>query len=312
MLKTVIGLTILAACAGDSGIVGRIPGGRISGTDSAVPAPEHVRAPPEQPPGSGFGSSDSVRESVHPARARITGTLTDREGRPLKNAWAQIRGVTDRGENVGFKGDIDGTGRYSVDLPPGRYSVRAVVQVYYEGRTWYLDLHPTDNVHNEISPQGEVVKNFQWLVAGFKPGGDPEAYLSYYGAAILIAFSGGSFYSMPQPEQQLVELTLTPTGPLIDGSQGALQTSRVSLSQLLQRPRVWDIPIGSYRATARFIRSDGARFRLLLRPEFGRPGSDQWQHIVGITFEPSTMASPQVAWAAPTQLHINTESATAE
>jgi hypothetical protein len=112
-----------------------------------------------------------------------------------------------------------------------------------------------------------AVRNFRLLTSG--PRGD-----HYWGGTVWAygAYKNGNFASKD------VEYTLTPVGPLIDGSAGQV------LRRRLDGNTITDVPIGRYRVTARYLPQDGPAVDMLLKS----PQKDEWasSHVITFRREP--------------------------
>jgi hypothetical protein len=129
---------------------------------------------------------------------------------------------------------------------------------------------------------------------------------TYYGAYIVVEPSNQVLFEWPA--DAVVDFTLVPTGPLIDGSAGtalyyrrtvaALNTENAALGE---SKYLHDIPIGSYRLTARLTMPDGTVYQLGLATGFG---SGPFQESVDVEFQPST--TPLSGGADPLTVQIYT------
>lgn len=216
----------------------------------------------------------------------IKGTATTMDGRPIKSFGGYISGYSSKsGQRV--SANIDGTdGKYSTDVGPGQFATRAWTDVEYNGRKYRIDLEPTDGKGGltKQDTKNGVVKNFVWKLDGFRAGGDPRStdrFYSHCGGSInlypeghgLEYWSGIKKDYQHKPEAKIpadatVELTLTPDGPLIDGSKGkpvvlTLKPSKITgyMDRITR-----GIPIGRYKATAKAILPDGSSKPLRVTP----------------------------------------------
>ena len=226
----------------------------------------------------------------------ISGRLMDTRGDPLQKARVRIHGPSMAGQDLEFSPRPDANGEYSVAVPRGNYSVEASVDVVYERRTWSLPLHPTDNDSNQVSPEAGVRKDFRWRLSGPHPRSRPDGFLSYYGRAVM-AESTQTDRFRQLPRGSMVRFTLTPTGPLIDGSRGRpLVFERTpdaigrSEGHLDDTGYLYDIPIGPYRLSARLRTPDGHVYDLFVSAHV--PGYSTYD--ADIAFDPNSIVPPNV------------------
>lgn len=213
-----------------------------------------------------------------PAEAgSMKGTAVDSQGKPLAKFGGSIYGYSLKsGQSQSL--NIDGaSGQYRVNTGPGQFSARAWVDVNYNGHPYRIDLHPVDGetVLHKYDTTNGVVKNFVWKLDGYRPGNDERDenrnYGFYGGSIMLYAEGNGAQYQAdvlsnysakaePKiPPESTVEVTLTPDGPLIDGSQGkpvVLKSKPSDIHNYMDR-LTRGIPIARYKATAREITADG-------------------------------------------------------
>jgi hypothetical protein len=221
-------------------------------------------------------------EAASHSTVRIWGMVRDARGGPLADATIAVRGVAERsGENVRYSTSTDQTGRYLLTgVAPGRYRAEGSAVAHYNGETWFVALHPIGD-EGEFTTDTDVRRDFEWRLTGLRPGHSPHNFLDFYGGTVSVAATveGGLSITREMPEAQrraiAVELTLTPTGPLIDGSRGRTITRTATLDDVVRGgAELFDIPIGNYAATATLVHPNGAR-QPVLSAFFG--GSAQWQ-----------------------------------
>lgn len=168
-----------------------------------------------------------------PEAGFLTGSVKDHAGRPLEG----VRVLVDH--SIFFNSNISGVtnsrGTYSIDLPTGSWHAFAIQQVVYHGKTYSFYLHPD----NPTGFGGEgAVRNFVWKLSGVMP----PPLSGHYGGLITIDNFPGVYI-----EESAIDFTLTPVGPLIDGSTGEAIRCRADDGYQIK-----DIPIGRYRLTATY------------------------------------------------------------
>jgi hypothetical protein len=228
------------------------------------------------------GASDAAEAGV------IKGTATTTDGRPVKSIGGSISGYSAKsGQNV--SATIDGAdGKYRVAVGPGQFATRAWTDVEYNGRNYRIDLCPVDgkSVLAKQDTTAGVIKNFVWKLDGFRPGSDArtdDRFYSHFGGSINLNPEGqgatywadikGDYSHAPEPKippDATVELTLTPDGPLIDGSTGkpiVLTQTPGKVTGYMDRI-ARGIAIGRYKATAKAKLADGTVKPLRVTPYY--------------------------------------------
>jgi hypothetical protein len=222
-------------------------------TDEPAPAPAPTPAPELEP-------------------FTVKGYVTDAAGRPM--VGVSVFADNTAGYNTNVYGTTGADGFYQIDVSgimPSSWRVGAYHTVTYHGVNDTLPLHP-DNAAPFAGVDG-AVRNLQWLLTGETPIG------GYYGGLMRIYED----YMRYDLDMRYVELTLTPDGPLIDGSAGAILTLYSANGM-----DILDVPIGRYTVTARYTPPGEMASDLLLRVR------DQGDYLTETTtlFRPNDLYGP--------------------
>lgn len=199
------------------------------------------------PPGGG-GGSGTVQPGV------VKGRVVDTQGQPIEGAVVYTASAVDNGVPGWTRTDAQGNYQMSklvLDMP---YRLFAWLPVDYRGKKFCLRIAPeTSGDYNTYLLREGAVRNFRWKLQGRIEDSDyaPDDDGAWFGGTIRLfpALEDGDYNS-------IIELTMTPTGPLIDGSTGAVLTKTVELQKTTY---VLDIPAGAYKVTATRVKSDGTR-----------------------------------------------------
>lgn len=165
----------------------------------------------------------------------VVGGAYTRQGRRIGGALVTADNQTFPGSNQQTTTGSDGC--YRIDLPPiaATWALSATVSRQYNGRTFRFDLH-TDPAPLAGNTGG--VRNVEWRLSGPRPEG------GVYGSPVLV-------YTPLEVLETDVELTLSPIGVLVDGSEGTTITRRVVSTG--DGWAVPDVPLGRYRIAARHV-----------------------------------------------------------
>ncbi len=204
----------------------------------------------------------------------VSGIVLDTKGKPLKGARVRLRADFVYGRAEVTSGP---DGRYAInDLIKATYRAEAFFDTEYAGSTVCLLLampKPTD--YNSFPVIQGAERNFRWQLTGKVGNTD-----SYFGATILIGWSN----SLPRDASRAVEFTLTPTGPLLDGSRASVIVKQAPLEYPASDDGLYDLPLGTYKLKAVLIRKDGSRTPLNLAP----PGSEAYQPEIELVWRPQS------------------------
>lgn len=200
---------------------------------------------------------------TQPAANVISGTVTDTQGNPLPNAEIIVFGTTNGSDQQRYTTTTDSNGAYSVQVAAGQYYTYAFANVTYENTAWSLPLDPVDGVNDMQNPANGLTKDFRWKLDGLQPQQPAYDPHNFYGVPLHLNFAG---LNLP-PDGATFTFTLTPNGPLIDGSTGQTLTFQRSAQAMRTDPgsvslddtdNLYDIPIGDYTITGQVTLADGS------------------------------------------------------
>lgn len=203
----------------------------------------------------------------------VTGTAMDTQGRPIAGAKVWIEPALTTGL---IEVTTDSSGRYLVtDLISVPYYAKAWTEVDYGGERFCLRLGmPKPSDYDSFTPEAGFVRNFTWQLSGVIE--DLRDYDGYFGGEVRLFLEG----NMKGGE---VEMTFTPTGPLIDGNTGQTLVSTINVNQELM---VYDIPIGTYSVTSVLL-ENGSRTPLKTGIESSGDGYAGQSETAALTFTPN-------------------------
>lgn len=171
-----------------------------------------------------------------------TGKVVDGKGNPIAGAKIYIDNT------VFYDSYLTGTtgenGTYKIKLQPGAWMVYANFKTEYNGETYNVQAFPDSE--GSLTEDGGV-RNFTWKLEGIDPNDD-----YYYGGRITV-FTATDFYE----DESDIELTFTPSGPLIDGSEGQTLVLQYGERYWQEYGYIEDFPVGRYIVTAVLKGDDG-------------------------------------------------------
>jgi len=237
------------------------------------------------------GCSNDAKGAPKIRPGYITGMVVDTQGRPLPNVQVSIYGTTfAQGQRTSFETITKADGSYSLRVPDGRYSAKASMTRDYNGHRYGFILAPVNgNPDFEVDSSEGGSIDFAWRIAGLSAYSAPPGkdYTDFYGASINMSYCGlpakaycdekyGEIVADAVPGGAIVTFTLTPKGPLVDGSAGEVKRLTFEApplradypspgggGRLILRPSYhsfgWhDIPLGVYELTATAVLPDGS------------------------------------------------------
>lgn len=189
-----------------------------------------------------------------PARQQagvVKGHVTDSQGRPISGA--EVFADNTLFYDANLLATTDENGYYEIRLDadvPGTWRIGGSVTAPVGDGHYRFSLHPVSD--ETFLGEDGAIRDLEWRLSGRPTPGDSR----YYGALVYV-------YDVSQSEEFLepesVELTFTPDGPLIDGSDGSPITTSINGYQ------VEDVPVGDYRVTARYLGSPARDLVLRMR-----------------------------------------------
>jgi len=207
--------------------------GLLAACGGSGPAPPS--APSSVSPSVGIPQGDRQPE---PLVAK--GTVTNSAGQPL--AGAVVNADWQLSDDYSIDGTTDANGAYRIALDPPQSSwhMNAMYSTTWNGVAYGFDLDPVDDTPFVGTDGG--VRDFVWRLTGPTPEGDTS-----YGGTVYVYVDFSGAVSI---DPQYVHLTLTPDGPLVDGSTGAVVTATGD--------QIQDVAVGRYLVNATY-QEPGAR-----------------------------------------------------
>jgi Carboxypeptidase regulatory-like domain len=180
-------------------------------------------------------SKDSNTAQQPATKAVVKGTVKNTDGSPITNAKVVIEHTVYYGSYV--YATTNSKGEYSAEIPGGSWKASVQIEKSFAGKQYKFDLHPDNDA--PFNGSTGAVRNFTWQLSGAKPGG------GFYGSNVGVYPEPGSSFMIGD-----VELTLTPDGPLINGTTGAAITKKL-IDIGGGEDGINDVPVGKYIITAK-------------------------------------------------------------
>lgn len=207
-----------------------------------------------KPTASGGGrdaSSGDVEAGI------VKGRVTDSAGNPIKGAEIVVDNQFLYDSNIVLT--TDAQGKYRAEMPgaAATYNVTASFKKTYNNAKYTFRLAP-ENPELFAGRDG-AVRDFTWKLTGEQP----DAPDTFYGGTVLFDLSPINPADDSYVDSAGVTLTLTPTGPLVDGTPGKPVTKRAENTG--DGWAVRDIPVGPYKITATLTTGSGRKQPLAIR-----------------------------------------------
>lgn len=222
----------------------------------------------EAPPIPKFPPLDKKPGVVH-------GYIKDAAGNPLQGAVVGVRATLVGGRYSGASAESDEEGYYEIQVPYGAahfYTAGYTVD-YGDGRA-ALALHPADGKLESFTSEKGSVENFVLLTYGIASRDElsehPSFGSTYYGGVLYIGHHTAEPNDTLSPPNYLrtgteIVVTLTPEGPLLDGSAGKTFSVRKAVDGT--GFSLINIPVGIYKIEAK--RADGQPLNMRLNKPMG-------------------------------------------
>ncbi len=210
-----------------------------------------------------FAKEVSGRRKPH----TILGDILCLNGKPIPNVASYevfVWGTTVAAQTTHYGLEVDANGHFEQQIPDGLYQIKASCIVNHAGRLVPVDLVAIDGKKHGVDQATAtgVVKDFRLVMAGLKPEADPKAADAYFGGVLSVngpayGVTIGSF-STRHPGAK-VQVTLTPRGPLIDGSSLDPLSFDIAVTNLDYSLRLRSLPLGEYDCTTTLAGTDGTK-----------------------------------------------------
>lgn len=207
----------------------------------------------------------------------VLGDITNSQGKPIKGlkGTVYVGGTTIRGDRSSFTLDVDDNGHFEMLVPDGVYRLTPTLTIQYDGQDMPVQLRPLDGKDPGASfgSADGIVRDYRWALTGVKAGLKPDHYVNFYGGHITLEDGSpggwGHLLKDRTPPGTKFRLTLSPTGPLIDGSEGRPMQLEMDVAVLASGARdgIATVPIGVYKAAAELVAPGGGTQRLRLTPD---------------------------------------------
>ncbi|MGA0555421.1 carboxypeptidase-like regulatory domain-containing protein [Larkinella sp. VNQ87] len=187
-------------------------------------------------------SADPMPDPTAPVAGKagfLIGKVTDPQGRPLPRATVYIDNTVLVGRGAEVTSGSDGSYKMALVAGAGQWVAKGFILKSYNDRVYKILLDPENP--DSFSEDEKPVRNFQWKLTGHIP--DLSLDLYYGGTAELLRDPNAEGLN----DDENIEFTFKPVGPLIDGSAGKTLTLKAKrrYDSFLR-----DIPIGRYEISA--------------------------------------------------------------
>jgi hypothetical protein len=252
-----------------------------------------------------------------PKPGYVRGFVKDLKGKPLSGAHIGVRATAVGGAYSGAQGKTDAKGYYEIQVPFGAahfYNAGYAVD-YGDGRA-ALGLHPADGELDSFASNVGGVENFVLMPYGIADRDgvqeNPRYSGNYYGGCVVFSWSIADerpIFASPSdiPANSVLELTLTPQTPLLDGSKGRTFVIRKSTEDGFGQLYVVNIPLATYKLGAKIV-GGGALKMKEVGPNGGTLfGIDpkEGEGTVSLQLRPSTAKADRVTAAHGNWEHIS-------
>jgi FKBP-type peptidyl-prolyl cis-trans isomerase len=210
-------------------------------------------------------AADTRVPTLQPKPGYVIGCVVNMRSEPLSNVTISVAGTTfPLGLHANYEVEVE-NGHYELEVPDGSYYVYATLSTLYNGQKYKVELHPFDDkeYYSKSNSKNGIVKNFFWKLSGLNSlRGSPDYASHHHGGSILLQEESDITheYNHAFPKDSTVQITLTPQGPLIDGSQGRTLSFRATapgppkgtlgIGTRGQLGSLLGIPIGRYIVSA--------------------------------------------------------------
>ncbi|GAB3490368.1 hypothetical protein GCM10027341_02020 [Spirosoma knui] len=190
-------------------------------------------------PGDGTTTTPDAGNTTAGKAGYLIGTVTDPQGKPLSRATIYTDNTVIKGRGAEVNTTANGTYQLQLVKDLGQWVAKGYILKQYNDRVYKINLDPENP--DSFTEEEKPVRNFQWKLTGHIP----DLSLDLYYGGTVETFRDLNADELRDNEN--IEFTFTPVGPLIDGSAGKALTLR---SKKRYDSFIKDVPIGRYKVTA--------------------------------------------------------------
>lgn len=218
----------------------------------------------------------------------VAGKVTYSEGKPLQGATLEIASK-EYAASVTGTSKADGSYTLRIGNLQSNYNLAGWIEKEFNGVNFRFPLKPRGAEGTEFFGEEGFNKDFVWNTSGraWWKTTDPEDPASFLGLSFDVQGydpknDAGATEPLAAAPGSKIKVTFEPSGPMIDGSRGKLQTKEIEVgSEGIKRYSakvgvINDIPVGNYKITAELIGADGSPkdLQVAYRCGRGRPSCD--------------------------------------
>lgn len=214
---------------------------------------------------------------VQPKAGYIAGTVLDARGQAITakaKITVSISGISAAAQNVSYTLPVNAMGQYSQRVSDGSYRVSATL-IYTDAAGQLFTFYPEPQEPDvSYDSAAGIVKNFRWKISGPIPdtNAGSTSINDYYGWSLDLNFP----QSMPAKDLPTlypggkIRATLTPSGPLWDGSPSATITREAPIQPLSDTfgVQMYDFPYGLYTLSVVVVDAGGTVHPLKVGPRY--------------------------------------------
>lgn len=221
------------------------------------------------------------------------GMVVDGVGAPVADAKVEISGTASANAGLStYDAKTGADGRYSQSgITPGTaYTVYAMKDITYNGKKYHVRFKPkTGDANQKFDSTQGIARDFVLVASGPVPGAASDE--DVYGGIVNVE----NWYTVDGDQPAVgskLDITMHPTGPLLDNSQGQDLKWTVTENGQSRLDHKVDVPIGRYAVTATLTTPDGAQTPLKVAALGGYGGPTDYLATATLDFEPGDSALP--------------------
>jgi hypothetical protein len=254
-----------------------------AGCGGAASTPPITSGAPSQ--GVGTAETAAPRAPASAVPGRMIGRASYADGRPLGGADVTAIGV-EYATEVDARTDQSGNYAATIAQTDGNYRMAAWIEAPFDGQTYRFPLEPAASPDTHFLGRDGISKDFVWKLSG------RASWASQMAADDRRGFVGGiigvyvydpvtdpsASKAMMLPAGSVIDVTLRPLTPLIDGTMAQPVTTRVSVvkatgpSTIGEVGSLTDVPLARYEASATVTDPAGKATDLLVGATCSRSG----------------------------------------
>jgi hypothetical protein len=234
---------------------------------------------------------------LSPGKVTVHGTVFNSAKKPFTGGHVRVVVHSPSGgKPADFTAAAGADGRYSISVPGGPCTLEAWADVAAGGKSVAIPLTPLSVVTGTSICSGDLPRDFQWQLAGVRPGGNASTSADHLGGFVELTADPPT-----SPGDAPVSIRFVPGSPMLDGTEAQPVTIDSTVMALSAASLSSELPLGTWTVSASSPTATGAEVLLVDGQAekaadllLAGPGSSTPIHISSSAAQPAATTTEEV------------------